>query len=163
MSKFQKKYFFFLTLFWQIFQLNAQNNTVASGNNASGTTGSISYSIGQVNYVSSSNSNAFINQGVQQPFEIITILGTSAFEDINDAIITYPNPVVYNLNLEINNISLNGLRYELYDINGKILGYEKVKNIKNNIEMLNYPVGIYFLKVLKNRNEIKSFKIIKNK
>lgn len=48
-------------------QLQAQNIVLASGGNAMGTGGSVSYSIGQLDYISVSGSYGSVSQGVQQP------------------------------------------------------------------------------------------------
>ena len=74
----------------------SQNNTITTGSDASNTEGSISYSIGQIDYISSSNADTFINQGVQQPFEIVTLSGIE-IKDIQISAQVYPNPSVNHL------------------------------------------------------------------
>ena len=50
--------------------LQAQNTIPASGGNATGTGGSVSYTVGQIVYTKSAGSNGSSAQGVQQPYEI---------------------------------------------------------------------------------------------
>ncbi|WP_170982959.1 T9SS type A sorting domain-containing protein [Dyadobacter frigoris] len=46
----------------------AQQGGVSSGGNVAGSGGSVSYSVGQVFYISTSAASGTVNQGVQQPF-----------------------------------------------------------------------------------------------
>jgi len=98
---------------------------------------------------------------VQQPYEISVISG------INDGAITldctaYPNPTTDYLRLKIaDNTTLN-LTYQIYDINGKLLFNKKVEGSETTISMQGLVPGSYFLKVTDNKQEIKTFKIIKN-
>ena len=52
------------------FRIMAQQAINASGANATGSGGSVSYSVGQVLYTTNSGSNGSSAQGVQQPYEI---------------------------------------------------------------------------------------------
>lgn len=61
----------FITLSFSGFVVHAQNGTVASGGNATGSGGSVSYSVGQVFYTTNSGSNGKVSQGVQQVFDLI--------------------------------------------------------------------------------------------
>ena len=51
----------------------AQSKAVTSGNTATGTAGSATYTVGQVAYKSFSGTNGSATQGVQHPFEISTL------------------------------------------------------------------------------------------
>ena len=97
---------------------HSQSNTITTGSDASNTDGSISYSIGQIDYISSSNSNTFINQGVQQPFEIVTLSGNE-IKDIQISAQVYPNPTINNLIISIQNYNYENLSYKLLDIRGR--------------------------------------------
>jgi len=55
--------------------LQAQESVTASGGNASGAGGTVSYSVGQVVYKTNTGSNGSEAQGVQQPYEISVIIG----------------------------------------------------------------------------------------
>lgn len=139
----------------------AQESIVVSGGNATGTGGSSSYSIGQVVYASLPGSNAYVLQGIQQPYEIIT-LGNDEFSGINLLMTAYPNPTVDVLNLVIVNDKLDDLAYNLFDINGKIIsGNSKITNSETSVSMQGLNQGIYFLGITNNNKTIKTFKIIK--
>jgi len=140
--------------------LFAQQNVDASGGNAIGPGGSISYSIGQIDYITATGPLAIITAGLQQPYEILIISGIEK-TDINLSI--YPNPTTDFVELNIQNFNAQNMMYMLYDVQGKLIEKKKINGSQTIISMVNLANDIYFIKVLNNANEIKIFKIIKNK
>ena len=55
--------------------LQAQTSVNATGTNASGSGGTVSYSVGQVVYTNNTGTNGSVAQGVQQAFEILVVTG----------------------------------------------------------------------------------------
>ena len=143
------------------FFTNAQQSINASGGNASGSNGSVSYSVGQVFYESALGSNGSILQGVQHPFEIF-ILGTDAFSNSILQASVYPNPTTAYANLKITNYPMEYLEFHLYDILGKLIISEKILHEETSISMMSLPTGTYLLQVAENNKTLKTFKIIKN-
>jgi hypothetical protein len=133
---------------------------LSSGGNASGTNGNVSYSIGQVVYTTNTGTTGSVSQGVQQPFEIQTVLGNENF-NINLQMTVYPNPTVNNLSLEVKNYNYENIHYQLFDLKGKLISNDKIVSETTTISMEQYPSSVYLLKVVDNNNEIKTFKIIK--
>lgn len=155
------KQLFFLFSFLFFLKANAQQSLNAAGGDATGSNGKISYSIGQIDYVSATGSNGSVSQGVQQPFEIFT-LGTDDFPNIILQAIVYPNPTSSNINLIIENYSIDNLHYNLYDIQGRSIANQKITQQETNITMENLQNTNYFLQVFDNNKTLKTFKIIKN-
>ena len=144
--------------------LTAQNALLTSGGNASGTGGSVSYSIGQVFYTTDTDNTGVVSQGVQQPFEISTVTETEKTDGINLICSAYPNPTTDYVILRIDNSSTSDLQfmsYQMYDMLGKLLEEKEVSENETTISMGHYVPSIYFLKVT-DGNEVKLFKIIKN-
>jgi len=137
---------------------NAQQSLNAAG--GTGTGGSFSFTVGQIDYVSASGSNGSISQGVQQPFEIFS-LGNNDYPTIQLQAIVYPNPTTENVNLSITNFSLENLEYELYDVTGKLISQQKITANETLISMENLFAGNYFIAVNENSKNLKTFKIIK--
>jgi hypothetical protein len=153
-----------ITLFLFCFALTglkAQEATTATGGNASGTGGTVSYSVGQVAYEFVSSTGGAINEGVQQPYEFLTV-GIIENNNISISYSIYPNPTTSTVNLKVENQSLENLSFQLYDINGKQLLKEKITSNETSITMGSYASGNYFLKVTDNNKEIQTIKIIKN-
>ena len=138
----------------------AQQATTASGGNASGSGGSVSYSVGQIVYTTNSGTNGSSAQGVQQPYEISVVAGfTEAGVDLNFS--AYPNPTNGSFTLKVEKCD-NQMIYQLFDISGKLLDGKQITEKNTFISMQNYAKSIYFLKVIQNDKEIKTFKIILN-
>ncbi|OXE99126.1 putative secreted protein (Por secretion system target) [Flavobacterium araucananum] len=139
----------------------SQESVVVSGGNATGTGGSSSYSVGQVVYTSLPGANNYILQGVQQPYEIIT-LGNDEFKEINLEMTAYPNPTIDILNLVVVNDKLDNLSYNIFDINGKLVSRNsKITTSETKVSLQELNQGIYFLAIKENNKTIKTFKIIK--
>lgn len=139
----------------------AQQSVNASSGNATGTGGTVSYSVGQIDYTSITGSGASSNQGVQQHYEIF-ILGTTNFPNINLTMVVYPNPTTSFVNLKIEDYALDNLNYTLFDMQGRQLESKKINQDETQIQMENLPLAIYFINVLDKNKTLKTFKIIKN-
>jgi hypothetical protein len=142
--------------------IHAQDASTASGGEASGSGGTVSYSIGQVVYTTVAGSTGSVAQGVQQPYEISIVTSIENTKEIDLQLSTYPNPTADLLNLKIGKFKAEGLLYQLFDINGKLLLSGQITDPETRISMVHLQDAIYFLKVIDNATEVKTFKIIKN-
>ena len=142
--------------------LQAQTSVNATGSNASGSGGSVSYSVGQVVYTNNTGTNGSVAQGVQQAFEISVVTGLEQAKGINLSVSAYPNPTTDYLTLSIGEFDISNLSYQLYDMNGKLLQNEKITGNQTSIAMGNLVPANYFVKVIQGNKEVKTFKIIKN-
>lgn len=145
-------------------RLQAQIVVPATGGNALGSGGSVSYSVGQVIYTTNIGTSGSVAQGVQQPFEISTLTGLKEAKGINLFCSVYPNPItdVVQLRIDASTPGIQSMSYQLLDLQGKLLDSRKLEADVTNIVMSNLCAATYFLKVVKGCNEIKTFKIIKN-
>lgn len=143
------------------FCIQAQQGYVAAGGDASGTSGTASYSVAQTVYTSNKGEAGTVTQGVQQPYVISEILGMDALRQSFKASI-YPNPTSNYLTLEVENSDTENLSYQLFDVNGKILQNSQLTGKKTSILMDELASAIYLLKVLSDNKEITTFKILKN-
>jgi len=139
---------------------NAQESLNATGGNAAGDGGTVAYSYGQLVYNTNTDSQGSIAQGVQQPFEISTILGNEQYS-IHLSATIYPNPAVSSLTLAINDYNLDNLHYQLFDINGRLIRNENISNNATIVDMNQLQAAVYLLKVIEKNKEIKTFKVIK--
>ena len=139
----------------------AQDATIASGGDASGGGGSSSYSVGQVVYTTNTAANGSSAQGVQQPYEISVTVGIEN-PGINLSATAYPNPTSDFLTLNIPTANNNSLVYNLYDINGKLIETKSISAVETTIHINSLAKAIYFLKIIENNKQVKTFKITKN-
>ncbi len=146
-----------------LIKANAQQATVAAGGNAAGAGGGyVSYSIGQIVYTTNTGATGSLAQGVQQPYDISVVTALEQAIGINLNLAAYPNPTKDFLNLIVENNKTESLYYQLFDINGEILENKKLEGTQTNIVMSNFSQATYFLKVIQDNMELKTFKIIKN-
>ena len=139
----------------------AQQATTATGGDASGSGGTVAYSVGQIFYTTNTGTTGSEAQGVQQPYEISIVLGIDN-HSINLELSAYPNPTTNNLTLNLGKTELSTLNFQLYDVSGILIESRKIISSTETIGMANLPSTTYFLKVSNNNNEVKTFKIIKN-
>ena len=143
-------------------KVQAQQSVNSAGANASGSGGSVSYSVGQVVYTTNTGSNGSVAQGVQQPYEISVVTAVDDAQSINLTVTVYPNPTTDFVTLQIIECEMEDLHFQLYDLNGKLLKSEKITNSESQIDMNIYAPSSYFVKVLSGNKSIKEFKIIKH-
>ena len=137
----------------------AQNNTVSAGGDASGSNGSVSYSVGQVFYTSAEGDNGSINQGVQQAYDIGVIIG---IENRSIEATLFPNPTVGNVQLDIADFTQNAFEMNLFDAAGKLILSQKIASSTSLISLNEYASGVYTLSILKGKEQVKSFRIVRN-
>ena len=143
--------------------LFAQRGNIAAGGNASGTGGSVSFSMGQIFYASPSSATRNLIQGLQQPYEISVLIGIGEKEaGINLSASVFPNPAVNSFTLKVESNKWKNVSYSLYDANGKLVSQNKVESVDTQIEAAHLAPAHYFLRVYEGNQEIKTFKIIKS-
>lgn len=142
--------------------LQAQESVNASGGNATGSGGSVAYSVGQVSYQNYNDPDASVAEGVHQPYEISVVTAIKEANGIILSVTAYPNPTTDYLTLRIDEFDTSDLSYQLYDIQGKLLQNEKITGNQTTIAMSTLGPATYFLKVVQGNKEVKTLKIIKN-
>jgi hypothetical protein len=155
-----KKHYLILIVFGLILQFSqAQNGFVNSGNTITNSNGSVSFSLGQVHYITSSSETHYIEQGIQQSYDIIPTLGITNL-NIDASFSFYPNPTKDILTIKISE-NLQHKRYQIIDINGKTILTNPINSTKTNIAMHSFHSGMYILNIYDQSKLLKSFKIIK--
>ena len=137
----------------------SQENTVTTGGDATGAGGSVSYSIGQIDYTSNTSATGNVNQGVQQPFELfIEVVGLEALQSLN--ISAYPNPTNEYLILTLTDPAKE-MHYQLRDMTGRIIIDGGFSGGEAKIDMRPMAAGSYMLSINKGYVALESVKIIK--
>jgi len=141
----------------------AQSSVHASGGDASGTGGTVAFSIGQVSYTSADNGSGSVSLGVQQPY-IAMAVGN---QEIDPALSVslFPNPAHSNTFLQIDPNTLDtpiaSYAYAIYDIYGRLLHQENIVQPTTNISLTEYHNAMYFVKVIRNQYTVRTFKVLK--
>lgn len=144
------------------FNLNAQDNINSTGGNINSIDGSVSFSIGQLFYSVNSSSDGSVIEGVQQPYEISVVSGVNDLKDVDLNLVVYPNPASDELNVKIKNYKNEILSYQLLDLNGRIVLGSKIEGEETHIQVRTIVPSTYILKIINNKGETKTFKVVKN-
>jgi hypothetical protein len=137
-----------------------QSNTVTTGGTAIGSGGSSSYSIGQVDYISSIGSGGEINQGNQQPYEFYLLNELTEAQN-NISINIGPNPTIDEINLIFNGEFHSGYSFELLDEMGRLILDRQKLFKEQKIQMTQIASGKYFLNIYLDNDQLKSYQLIK--
>ena len=151
------------TIVFSISDIYGQQAVISTGGNNNGSGGSSSYTIGQTVYTTNTGTNGSVAQGVQQAYEISVIDGIKKANGINLICTTYPNPATNFLTVEIKNIRVKKMSYEIFDLSGKLIKKGLILENETKIPIYNLVNGTYILKIFKKSKSIKTFKIVKNK
>ena len=153
----------FLLSFLLSFSMNAQTShqvLSATGGDASGSGGSVAYSVGQIVYTTSTGTSGSVAQGVEQAYEISSVgIKETA---LNISLSIFPNPTSEYLTLKVEDYNNEALSYSLLDEQGKLVLNEQITNQVTQVAMSNLARGAYFINVLQENKKIQTFKIIKN-
>jgi hypothetical protein len=156
-------YPFCVILILLFYQSMAQQSASATGGNIIGTSGSVSFTVGQVGSQYLSSADGTVSQGVQQPYEIFVVTAIDEASGISLDIQVYPNPVQDFLKLKIQGLNAETLIWEMYDLTGKMLGSNVISGTETLIPVSHYTAGTYLFSVTnKNNRQFKTYKIIKN-
>lgn len=141
--------------------LCAQQNVLAAGGDATGTGGTVNYSVGQIVYTTAVGGQISVSQGVQQPYEFST-LGIDTYVSITLSMLVFPNPFTDFITLRLEISRPEALKYQLSDFSGKPLRLERIVNDETEIMMKGLPSATYILTISDGNSVLKTFKIIKN-
>jgi hypothetical protein len=153
-------FYSFCFTFCLSFSVFSQSAVLPSGGNASGSSGSASYSMGQVVYSFKSSSSGSETQGVQQSFTISSV-GVDNHTSVSVGV--YPNPTSNYLQIDFGHEKFDGQHFVITDLNGKIVAKNNIINTKTNVDMAAYAPATYFLTIYSETNQIVTvFKILKH-
>ena len=132
----------------------------ATGGDASGSGGTVAYSVGQIVYTTSTGTTGSVAQGVEQAYEISSVgIKETA---LNISLSVFPNPTSDYLTLKVEDYNNEALSYHLIDEQGKLVLNEQITNQDTHVTMSTLARGAYFINVLQANKKIQTFKIIKN-
>lgn len=141
----------------------SQSAIVPIGGDAQTSSGSVSFTVGQIAVQTSGYSNGVtVGEGVQQPYEIMTV-GVDEYPQIVLNAVVYPNPTDNIAQLQLNGFELptNGLHAFLYDGNGKLLQNLIVAHDLTTFQIGQYATGTYYLELRDGKRVLKTFKVVR--
>ena len=132
----------------------------ATGGDATGTGGSVAYSVGQIVYTTNTGATGSVAQGVEQAYEIYSV-GIKE-TTLNISLSVFPNPTSDFLTLKVEDYNDETLSFDLLDEQGKLILSEQITNQETQVAMSTLARGSYFINIVQANKKIQSFKIIKN-
>ena len=132
----------------------------ATGGDATGTGGSVAYSVGQIVYTTNTGATGSVAQGVEQAYEIYSV-GIKE-TTLNISLSVFPNPTSDFLTLKVEVYNNEALNYTLLDEQGRLVFNEQITTQDTQVAMSTLARGAYFINVLQANKKIQTFKIIKN-
>ena len=153
---------FFLSFLFS-FSMKAQTShqvLSASGGDATGSGGSVAYSVGQIVYTTGTGTTGSVAQGVEQAYEIYSV-GIKE-TTLNISLSVFPNPTSDFLTLKVEDYNNEALSYNLIDEQGKLILSEQITNQETQVAMSTLARGSYFINIVQTNKQIQTFKIIKN-
>lgn len=137
----------------------------SSGENATGASGSVTYSIGQVFYTYIGESVYNVAQGIQQQQEVTTTLSSDeTIAEPKTEIVIFPNPTTDFVNIQMEGSESDSKQhsYQLYDLQGRLLKQESISQNETQVNMTDLRAAIYLLNIYNDNKIFKTFKIVKN-
>jgi hypothetical protein len=139
--------------------MQAQQVISTAGDYNSGTSNSLSWTLGEGVIETFTGTNVILTQGFQQSKLTITAIKEVPGNSLE--ISAYPNPTADFVTLKITTESVKNFKYMLYDLYGKLLAEQKLVNSETKIPFNNLASGTYLLKLINNNQDLKVFKIVK--
>lgn len=139
--------------------VSAQQIIASNGDSKSVAGIEVSWTIGEVVIETVTGNSVILTQGFHQTKLLATAVNDPLFPDLE--IKVFPNPTPGILTLKFSKY-VEGSRYFLYELSGKILENKLILSEETEINMKPYANGQYILKLTnESLQEIQSFQIIK--
>lgn len=134
----------------------AQSNIVTAGGEAANATGSVSYTIGQIDFQYTSSADYSVSEGVQQAYSFDTALSIDDVQyDFQLSI--WPNPSTDEMNIEYTTSYELPLSLTVTDVKGAVIASKSVTQGQYSFDVNTWAAGIYYV----NLNNGEAVNIIK--
>ena len=134
----------------------AQRSVNCNGGDVTGKSGSMSYTVGQIDYSIIESVSGQASLGVQQPVELI-----KSGETMTLSCVVYPNPANTELHLQSDDSDYQLFNYSLFDLEGRLLVRENGVSINKSIQIEKLPTGTYVLYVSNAKKDELTCKFVK--
>jgi hypothetical protein len=136
---------------------------VTAGEDASGGSGTVTYSIGQVFYTDMAESTYNVSQGVQQGAANNNLSTEENGTEATTEVSVFPNPTIDYVTIKILGSQVENIQgsYRLYDLQGRLLKQEAAIQSETQLNITDLRAAIYLLQVYNDNEILKTFKIVK--
>jgi hypothetical protein len=154
-------YGFLLFLFVNCDLAFSQSGVVVSGSSSTSSSGSFSYSVGQLSYLKGTGDGGSVLHGNQQSVEIFE--GESiGLSDVQIEFSVFPNPVEEELRIDFSGSIPKNTVVRITNVEGKIVMEQPIEQQNTILNLSNFPKGSYILLLTDTEGEwMKSYKLLK--
>jgi len=140
--------------------IHAQEVITTAGSYRETTSGSLSWTVGELVIETITDGTNTLTQGFQQSKLTVTNINDLKIPGIELSV--YPNPTNSFLSIEVKTDKQRDLLLSLFDLNGRLILQKKMAGNKQTIKMQNYKPATYILKVTEANKEIRTYQIVKH-
>lgn len=153
------KYFSLLTFLFAPILVCAQTATVASGGNAVSGSGSVSYSIGQIAVGNTTTPMAYVNEGVQQPYELFAVHVDEPLQAISISL--FPNPTLSGVVIQLPSSELD-LTASFFSSDGNLVEQIQLAGALTAVNMSDWSASTYLVQITNSQGNTAAYKLIKH-
>jgi hypothetical protein len=151
--------FIILLLILNASVVSPQEVVSCNGDSKSGAGVEVSWTVGEAEIETLVSSSNVLTQGFHQTRLTVTAVSEILFPGLE--IKVFPNPTPDIITIQFSEF-IDGSRYWLYDMSGKVMENKLINSADTEISMKNYASGQYILKLTnKSRRVIQTFQVVK--
>jgi len=139
----------------------AQQTVLPAGGDATGSSGSVSWSLGQVDYTANNSSGGTVSQGVQQPIEFL-ILATAEKDPVTRSISAMPNPASDGITVQLSTPPTSAATYRLVDLHGQEVATGRFTGTSAYVPLAGLAAATYLIHVVQGGSETSVLRVIKH-
>lgn len=121
-----------------------QSAITAGGGDGTGTGGSVAFSLGQVACSEANGNGGFIQEGVQQAYELSPVEVPEALAAIELSF--FPNPTSGQLTIQLHSFAEN-TSISIFDVSGSLVHALPLTSPITRVDASGWPSGIYFIEL----------------
>lgn len=136
----------------------AQQSATTSGGDATGTGGTVSWTLGQPAYEPTTTSTGSVYRGVQQPYEWLV---TAAPGHTAPTVALWPNPTADGITLQWSDAAHGPARYTIHAANGALVAEGRFADHTANLTLGHLSTGTYTVQVYQAEQHTTTLTVIK--
>jgi len=133
----------------------------SSGGEGSSGDMSIEWTLGEMMVETFTADDIVLTQGFHQPHLIVTSIDEMPGHDIS--IDAYPNPTSDFINIRLHDDKYHDMEYNLFNEQGRLIRSGRLEGLITEISLNEQQNGVYFVIITTGREEVKTFKVVKNR
>ena len=135
----------------------SQSNVLTSGKEVSSNSGTVTYSVGLVNFKEATGSGGSLHHGIQHISEIVNVLHISEVDAAR--IKLFPNPTIDYIVVDMPDVK--NLEYRIVSILGQELLTGEINKSQDRVDLKKLRTGTYFFILYRDSKKVATYQIVK--